>query len=175
MNSKPWNLKASRRQFVVGGAAAAVTVTASAANAMSALSTDITQVARDFFEACETGKGWEVCKAYCHDAATFSAQTDALKGIETVEGYTAWMAGLLTILEDGNYDLKSFATDTENNSVCAFAVFHGTHTGEGGPVPPTGKTAAADYVYYMQFDGDRISHITKIWNDAETMRQLGWA
>jgi hypothetical protein len=42
-------------------------------------------------------------------------------------------------------------------------------------VPPTGKSAAADYVYVMDFDGDKIRHMTKIWNDGLTMRQLGWA
>jgi len=25
----------------------------------------ITAIANDFFAACETGKGWEGCKAYC--------------------------------------------------------------------------------------------------------------
>lgn len=138
-------------------------------------SAKITRVAEDFFEACETGKGWEACKVYCNEDATFSSQTDALVGIETLEGYTEWMKGLLTILEDGNYEVKSFAADKERNSVCAVAVFRGTHTGEGGPVPPTGKTAVADYVYNMQFEGKRISHMTKVWNDAQTMRQLGWA
>lgn len=178
MNIKQLKTKSSRRGFIIGGAAAMVATTApaaQAANFFSRKSKRLTKVARDFFEACETGKGWEGCKVYCHEAATFSSQTDALEGIETLEGYTEWMKGLLTILEDGRYDLMSFATDTERNSVVAFAVFHGTHTGEGGPVPPTGKAAAADYVYNMQFDGDRISHMTKIWNDAQTMRQLGWA
>ena len=33
------------------------------------------QQATLFFEACETGKGWEQCKAYCHAGATFSAQS----------------------------------------------------------------------------------------------------
>jgi hypothetical protein len=42
-------------------------------------------------------------------------------------------------------------------------------------VPPTGQSAAADYVYVMDFDGDGISHMTKIWNDGITMRQLRWA
>jgi len=27
--------------------------------------TSITDVAEAFFDACETGKGWEVCRAYC--------------------------------------------------------------------------------------------------------------
>ena len=44
------------------------------------------------------------------------------------------------------------------NAVCAFAVFHGTHSGEGGPVAPTGNPVATDYVYVIEFDGDRIRH-----------------
>jgi hypothetical protein len=27
----------------------------------------------------------------------------------------------------------------------------------------------------MDFDGDKIRHMTKIWNDWITLRQLGWA
>jgi predicted ester cyclase len=135
----------------------------------------ITDTARDFFDACETGKGWAVCKAWCHDGATFSCQSDALADTATLEGYTEWMKGLLTPLPDGRYDLKAFATDPDSDTVIGFAVFHGTHTGEGGPVPPTGKAAAADYVYAMKFDGGKIRHMTKIWNDAQSLRALGWA
>jgi len=57
--------------------------------------------------------------------------------------------------------------------VAAFAVFHGTQTGPGGPGGPTGNTIAADYVYAMQFDGDRMRHMTKIWNDTISLQQLG--
>ncbi len=138
------------------------------------MATDIGKVAFNFFEACETGKGWAGCREYCKENATFSAQTDVLGGIATLEGYADWMKGLLSILPDGHYELKTFAVDSERNSVCAFGVFHGTHTGEGGPVPPTGKKVAADYVYNMEFDDGRISHMTKIWNDAQTVRDLGW-
>jgi hypothetical protein len=42
-------------------------------------------------------------------------------------------------------------------------------------VPPTGKSVTADYVYVMNFDGDKIRHMTKIWNDGHTLKQLGWA
>jgi hypothetical protein len=38
--------------------------------------TAIAGVAKKFFEACETGKGWERCKEYCKPDATFSAQAD---------------------------------------------------------------------------------------------------
>ena len=127
-----------------------------------------------FFEACETGKGWEVCQEFCHPDATFSAQAGALAEVETLEGYAEWMKGLFTPVPDGRYELRSFAVDEVRNNVSAFAVFHGTHTGEGGPVPPTGKSVSADYVYVMEFEGDRIRHMTKIWNDAVSLQQLGW-
>lgn len=136
---------------------------------------DITRTARGFFEACEAGKGWEGCRDYCKDGASFSCQSDALAEITTLEGYTEWMKGLLTLTPDGHYELKSFATDADSGNVAAVAVFHGTHTGEGGPVPPTGKKVAADYVYNMEFSDGRISHMTKIWNDGISLRQLGWA
>ena len=131
--------------------------------------------AKQFFEACETGQGWDTCQAFCQPGATFSSQTTALAGISTLEAYCDWMKGMYTPIPDGRYELKFFAADQADSSVSAVAVFHGTQTGPGGPVPPTGKKIAADYVYHMVFDGDRISHMTKIWNDGISMQQLGWA
>ena len=84
------------------------------------------------------------------------------------------MKGLLTPVPDGSYELRSFAVDEDRNNVSAFAVFSGTHTREGGPVPPTGNRIEAHYVYVMEFDGDRIRHMTKIWNDGISLTQLGW-
>ena len=130
--------------------------------------------AQAFFEACETGKGWEGCKKYCHQNASFSSQTGALSGINTLEGYCNWMKNLFTPVPDGHYELRFFGVDEPRNTVAAYAVFHGTQTGPGGPVPPTGKTIAADYVYSMKFDGDRIISMTKIWNDTFSRQQLGW-
>jgi predicted ester cyclase len=135
----------------------------------------IKDTAERFFEACETGKGWASCREYCHATASFSAQADALAGTDTLEGYTEWMKGLLTPVPDGRYEIRSFAADEARNNVIAYAVFRGTHTADGGPVPPTGKSVEADYVYVMEFDGDRIRHMTKIWNDVISLRQLGWA
>ena len=54
-------------------------------------------------------------------------------------------------------------------------MFSGTHSGPGGPVPPTGKRVSADYVYAMEFADGKISHMTKIWNAGWSMRELGWA
>lgn len=135
----------------------------------------ISETAKDFFEACETGKGWEGCRSWCHDGATFSCQSDALAEVTTLAAYADWMKGLFGPIPDGHYELKAFATDEDRGVVVAFAVFHGTQTGEGGPVPPTGRTVAADYVYAMQFDGPRIRHMTKIWNADHSLAALGWA
>jgi hypothetical protein len=95
--------------------------------------TSITEIAKQFFEACETGQGWEGCQAYCTTDATFSAQAEPLAGVRTLQQYADWMQGLLTFLPDGRYELKAFGTDDERKSVCAYGVFSGTHTGQGGP------------------------------------------
>jgi steroid delta-isomerase-like uncharacterized protein len=134
----------------------------------------IKDTARQFFDACETGKGWDGCKAFCHPGATFSAQAGALAGVTTLEGYTDWMKGLFTPVPDGSYEVRSFAVDEDRQNVAAYGVFRGTHTGAGGPVPPTGKRVEADYVYVMSFENGKIRHMTKIWNDAVSLEQLGW-
>ncbi|MCO4758306.1 MAG: ester cyclase [Oceanospirillaceae bacterium] len=136
---------------------------------------DILEQAKLFFEACEEGKGWDVCNAYCHPDAGFAAQTAVLADIDTLEGYTEWMKDLFTPIPDGHYDLRFFAVDEERQCVAAYAVFHGTQTGPGGPGEPTGNTIEADYVYVMQFDGKLIRQMTKIWNDTISLQQLGWA
>ena len=135
----------------------------------------IRETAQNFFDACETGKGWAGCQQYCHPNATFSSQTGALAGVQTLEQYTDWMKGLFGPCPDGGYEIRSFAVDDQRRNVIAYGVFRATHTGSGGPVPPTGKRVEADYVYVMQFDGDRIRHMTKIWNDSISLQQLGWA
>jgi predicted ester cyclase len=95
--------------------------------------------------------------------------------MDTLEAYTEWMKNLLIPIPNGSYELRSFAVDEERSTVTAYGVFRGTHTGQGGPVAPTGKDLEADYVYVMEFDGDKIRHMTKIWNDGISMKQLGWA
>jgi predicted ester cyclase len=133
------------------------------------------ETATAFFEACETGQGWAACQPYCTADATFRCQSDALAETDTLEAYTEWMKGLLTPLPDGRYELQAFAADEARATVLAFAVFRGTHTAVGGPVPPTGRSVAADYVYAMVFEGPKIRHMTKIWNDTQSLRALGWA
>jgi predicted ester cyclase len=134
----------------------------------------ITSVAEAFFHACETGKGWESCGEYCTPNATFSAQAEPLLEVKTLAEYTDWMKGILSVLPDADYELRSFATDSTRNNVAAYAVFHGTHTGQGGPVSPTGRRVSTDYVYVMQFEDGKITHMTKIWNAGLALKELGW-
>jgi len=135
----------------------------------------ITDTAQKFFDACETGKGWQGCQQFCTANATFRSEATPLADMKTLAEYTNWMQGMFTLIPDGSYQIKSFATDTERANVAAYGIFSGTHTGEGGPVAPTGKRIDSDYVYVMEFDGDRIKHMTKIWNDAVALKALGWA
>lgn len=133
------------------------------------------QAAFNFFDTCETGGGWEVCKEWCHEDASFSAQAGALEDVTTLQAYCEWMKGMLVPLPDGRYELMSFAVDEERGTATAAAVFHGTHTVDAGTGAPTGKAAASDYCYVMTFKGERIAHMVKIWNDGHALKQLGWA
>ncbi|MBX9700821.1 MAG: nuclear transport factor 2 family protein [Acetobacteraceae bacterium] len=130
--------------------------------------------ARAFFEACEAGRGWEACRAFCAPDATFNAQTGALAEVRTLEGYAEWMKGILGVLTDGHYELAHFSHDAEHGTVAACATFIGTHLA-GGPVPPTGRTTRTDYVYVMRLRDGKIAHMTKVWNDGYALKELGWA
>ena len=52
-------------------------------------------VAQKFFDACESGKGWAECAQYVADGASFTAQSEPLAEVNTVEAYCDWMAGLI--------------------------------------------------------------------------------
>lgn len=129
-----------------------------------------------FFHACESLKGWEGCQQYVEPGAVFNAQSEPIADIESVEGYTEWMAGLgLNILIGCRYELHSSCYDETNRTALFFATFIGTHTGDGGPVPPTNKETRAHYVYALTMgENDLVSDMKKIWNAPWTMKQLGW-
>lgn len=59
--------------------------------------------AQRFFDACEGGKGWEGCRQYCHDGATFGAQAAALGDVGTLQAYTDWMKSLYTPMPDASH------------------------------------------------------------------------
>jgi len=137
--------------------------------------TDIQSTAKNFFEAVDTGQGWSACRRYCTQDASFWSQAEPLAELKTLEEYTEWMKSLLVFMPDADYKVRCFGIDEGRRSVSVYAVFTATHTGEGGPCPPTGKRTTTDYVYVMDFEGDRIRHMTKIWNSGWAVRELGWA
>jgi predicted ester cyclase len=89
--------------------------------------------------------------------------------------YADWINWLMKVLPDGRYVVRSFAIDEERQNVSVFGVFSGTHTGKDGLCPPTGKTTHTDYVYVMDFAGDKIRHMSKIWNAGWAVKELGWS
>ena len=118
------------------------------------------ETAEKFFEACETGKGWSGCRAYCVENASFDAEAATLENIMTLESYADWMSALYDRVSDVSYDVRGFAEDEARNLVLAFGVFHGTPIGDG---PQT--SFSTNYVYSIEFEGSKIRHMTKIWND----------
>ena len=67
----------------------------------------ISNTAMAFFDACETGRGWDGCKQFCTADASFAAQSEPVAEIKTLSGYCDWMKGLLVILPDGRYEVKA--------------------------------------------------------------------
>jgi len=59
-----------------------------------------------FFVACETGKGWAGCSAYCRLKSSFYAQVNGLAGIVTLEACTEWRTGLFTTFLDASYEIR---------------------------------------------------------------------
>ena len=51
--------------------------------------------AKKFFHACEAPLGWESCKPYVAEGASFSSQCEPLTEIDTVKAYSEWVAGFV--------------------------------------------------------------------------------
>lgn len=134
----------------------------------------ITETAMKFFECCETGQGWNACRAYCHDNAPFEAQALSLESYRTVEDYSNLIPHMLEVLPDAHYKVRCVATSEEQSVVIVYARFTGTHSGIDGPVPATGQTMNSDYAFVMRVEGNKVARVTKIWNDFYSNLQLGW-
>ena len=86
------------------------------------------------------------------------------------------MHGFGTVISpEGSYELHSSSYNESSNTAIFFATYHGKHTGEGGPVPPTNKETHTDYVYIIKMgDDSKVSEMTKVWNAPWAMKELGW-
>lgn len=134
------------------------------------------ETAKKFFEACEAPAGWAGCREFVAEHAPFVAQCEPLADIHTVEGYCEWMAGFGKVTVPGaTYDLHSASYDEATRTAVFFATFHARHTGEGGPLPPTGKETHTHYVYVLTMDAeDKIERMVKVWNPTWALKELGW-
>ena len=136
---------------------------------------DIRSVALQFTEANDAGGGWDACRAFCHPGATFAFQGELLGGIDTVEAYTDWIKGNQQTFPDFGGDVRAVGVDEERHCVMVYGANWGTHSGEGGPVPPTGKRFEVEGVNVISFHDGKIRHMTLVVSDAAIAKQLGWA
>lgn len=134
-------------------------------------------VATSFFHACEGLKGSRACHRFLCDDAVFVAQCEAIADIKSVVGYCDWMkANGEGPLVGCRYEINASCYDESSSTALIFATFYATHTGEGGPVPPTGKSTASHYVFAITVDEDeKVSQVVKVWNTNWSMAELGWA
>ncbi|MBL4847034.1 MAG: hypothetical protein JKY65_16055 [Planctomycetes bacterium] len=132
--------------------------------------------ASKFVQACDGNLGWEGCKDYVVDGALFVAQAEALAEIKTVEAYCDWLVGLdKGPLKGNSCTLHSSSYDEANRTAVFFSTFTATHTGEGGPVEPTGKQTNSDYVYALTMNADgKVEKMCKVWNAPWCLKELGW-
>lgn len=135
------------------------------------------ETATKFFHACEGLQGPDGTAPFVADGATFECQAQPVAEITTVQDYVGWLAGLgSTALAGASYDLHNAVWDEDTDTALFFGTFNASHSGEGGPVPPTGKPTHSHYVYAIRMNGDgKVAHMTKIWNASWSMRELGWA
>ena len=132
--------------------------------------------ATKFFIACETPEGWAGCNPYVADGASFTAQSEPLAGVNTVQAYCEWMYGFATVTTPGaTYELHASAYDEKTRTAIFFATYHASHTGQGGPIPPTHKETHSHYAYFLTMNSDnQVERMVKVWNAPWAMRELGW-
>jgi hypothetical protein len=132
--------------------------------------------AEKFFHACEAPLGWEQCKPFVAEGATFQSQCEPLTEIDSVKAYTEWIAGFVSTIAPGaTYDIHASSYDEKTRTAMFFGTYHLKHTLAGGPVPPTDKEANAHYVYCLTMNkDDLVEKMVKIWNAPWTLTELGW-
>lgn len=133
--------------------------------------------AKKVFECIDTAKTFDTISEYVEEDATFNCQAAAMNDLNTVKDYSDWMVdfGIQTV-PGYTYDVHYCAWDENTKTAMYFATFHATHTGPGGPVEPTNKTMHANYTYCAVMNEDnKITEMTKVWNDGYSMTEIGWA
>ena len=132
--------------------------------------------ATQFFHNCESGKGWDACASLVEGNGIFESQSEPLAEVNQIKDYADWMAGLCKVtMPDAGFDIHASSYDEANNTAIFFATFKGTHSGDGGPIPPTQKSASSHYVFAVKMNEQgKVEKVTKVWNSSWALRQLGW-
>ncbi|GFH44113.1 hypothetical protein CTEN210_00587 [Chaetoceros tenuissimus] len=133
--------------------------------------------AKEVIEVLDSAGDWATIESLVAKDATFTCQAEALADVKTVKEWYDWMVNFKgNIAPDGRCTIKSIAWDATNRKCLFYAVYHATHTGDGGPMPATNKHTDTDYVYEVVMnDEDKVASMTKIWNDMYCLKELGWA
>lgn len=131
-------------------------------------------IADRFHDACMGGEGWEACQHYCLPDATFAHEGALLTDVRTLEAYTEQVKAMLVPIPNLRREVRAIAVDEARSQVILHYFMKGTHTDEGAPHPPTGKGFVSNSVLVIEFEGDLIRHVTKVWNDGYTLQQIGW-
>ncbi|MBW2715584.1 MAG: hypothetical protein JRD03_05890, partial [Deltaproteobacteria bacterium] len=88
--------------------------------------------AKKFFHACEAPLGWDACKPYVAEGASFSSQCEPLTEIDTVKAYSEWVAGFVADVTQGvTYDLHASSYDEETKTAMFFGTYNIKHTKDG--------------------------------------------
>ena len=73
--------------------------------------------ATKFFAACEAPEGWAGCEQFVAEGASFTAQSEPLVEVKTVEAYCEWMYGFATVTAPGaTYELHASAYDEKTRT-----------------------------------------------------------
>ena len=76
------------------------------------------ETATKFFHAGESLVGWDGCKGYVADGASFTGQCEPLADVTTVEGYCEWMKGLgLGPIKGCTYEINGSSYDEDPRRV----------------------------------------------------------
>ncbi len=134
----------------------------------------IETIATNFHHACMTSKGWQACEQYCTPDATFTHEGTMFADTNTLQAYATFIEHVFTPVADFRHEVLSVGVDERQQRVLIHYLVRGTHTGEGLPFPPTGKSMESRCMLVLYFENERINHAEKVWNDHEMMKQVGW-
>ncbi|KAL6048053.1 hypothetical protein QOT17_002012 [Balamuthia mandrillaris] len=132
------------------------------------------ELAQQLFEALEDGKGFEPVAEHIVAGAPFVC--DGIADVKTLEAYYAWMQGFKSkTCPDFSYVIESrCSNDTDVTFVCSCEF---THTGEGGPKPPSNppKRGSCWYSYTFRFNEEgKVVKMMKVFDWGQAFKTVGW-